>query len=219
MSRLHHARAFVIALLCVLAGIAHADDGAIQCANLIYGGTHSSRCFSNEFLSAAQRQTTIPTERRFKGVKLGSDELFRFPFVVMTGEADFQLTPVERENLKSYVEKGGFLLASAGCSSPEWDQAFRREMKIIFGDNSLTPVPMTHPVFATVKKIETLSTKHDSSNGVIEGLERNGKLVLIYSQEGLNDTAHTEGCCCCGGNEIPNALDVMVNIFVYALLH
>ena len=29
----------------------------------------------------------------------------------------------------------------------------------------------------------------------------------------------TEGCCCCGGNEIENSLEVNVNILVYALLH
>ena len=68
-------------------GVCSAKEGAIQCANLIYGGTHTSRCFSDEFLSAVQRDTTIATERRFKSVKLASDELFRYPFVVMTGEA------------------------------------------------------------------------------------------------------------------------------------
>jgi hypothetical protein len=207
-------------LLAILAASAlRADDGAIQCANLIYGGTHTSRCFSDEFLSAAQRQTTIPTERRFKSVKLGSDELFTYPFVVMTGEATFQLTPKERGNLKTYVEKGGFLLASAGCSSSEWDQSFRRELRTVFEADRLTSVPMAHPVFSTVKKIEALKTKHGAGAQALEGIEHNGKLVAIYSKEGLNDTAHTEGCCCCGGNEISNSLDVMVNIFVYALLH
>lgn len=207
------------ALLLLVPASLPADDGAIQCANLIYGGTHTSRCFSDEFLSAAQRQTTIPTERRFRSVKLGSDELFTHPFVVMTGEASFQLTPKERENLKTYVEKGGFLLASAGCSSSEWDQSFRRELRIVFGADPLGSVPMTHPVFSTVKKIEALDTRHGASSQALEGIERNGKLVAVYSKEGLNDTAHTEGCCCCGGNEITNSLDVMVNIFVYALLH
>jgi hypothetical protein len=45
-----------------------------------------------------------------------------------------------------------------------------------------------------------------------------GKLVLIYSQDGLNDTANTSGCCCCGGNEIANAEQVNVDILAYALI-
>ena len=55
--------------------------------------------------------------------------------------------------------------------------------------------------------------------GFLEGLALNGKTVCVYSAEGLNDTAHTSGCCCCGGNEILNSLEVNVNIFAYALLH
>ena len=51
------------------------------------------------------------------------------------------------------------------------------------------------------------------------GLTLDDKTVLIYSRHGLNDTAHTEGCCCCGGNEIKNSLQVNINILAYALLH
>ena len=194
-------------------------SGAIRCANLIYGGTHTSRCFSDEFLAAAQRQTTIPTERRFKAVKLGGDELFKYPFVVMTGESAFHLTAGERKNLKKYLSEGGFLLASAGCSSKEWDRAFRREMRRVFGQGCLTKIPMSHPVFATVKRIPKLKLSHGHESPQLEGLQIDGKIVAIHSRHGLNDTAHTEGCCCCGGNEIRNSLEVMVNIFVYALMH
>ena len=40
-----------------------------------------------------------------------------------------------------------------------------------------------------------------------------------YSPDGLNDTQHMQGCCCCGGNEITNAVDVNVNVLAYALTH
>ncbi len=210
---------YFAAISMLVIGFAYAGEGTIQCANLIYGGTQTSRCFSDQFLTAAQKKTTIATERRFKSVKLGSDELFKFPFVVMTGESSFRLTAKERENLKEYLEKGGFLLASAGCSSSTWDKAFRKEMRIIFKDTSLQKIEMNHPVFSTVKKIDKINLAHDAGDPSLEAIEINGKLVAIYSHHGLNDTAHTEGCCCCGGNEIRNSLDIMVNIFVYALLH
>ena len=205
--------------LALLAGAAAGKDGVVQCGNLIYAGVNTSRCFSDEFLGAVQRGTSIATERRFKSVKLGSDELFRFPFVVMTGESDFRLTRQERENLKRYLTSGGFLLASAGCSSKEWDRAFRRELKQVFEDRSLEPIAFDHPLFKTVKEIRSLELKHAAEKPQLEGLKQDGKIVLVYSPHGLNDTAHTEGCCCCGGNEIVNAMDVNVNILVYALLH
>ena len=194
-------------------------DQAIRCANLIYAGTETSRCFSDQFLSSMQQLTAIPTERRFKSVKLASDELFGFPFVVMTGEASFTLTAQERENLKKYLASGGFLLASAGCSSSDWDKAFRREMHRIFPDNELATLSKEHPVFHTVADIEKLKLTHEAPDAALVGLTLGDKTVLIYSRHGLNDTAHTEGCCCCGGNEIQNSLQVTINILAYALLH
>ncbi len=205
-----------ILIFCLATGARAGKEGTIQCANLIYGGTHTSRCFSDQFLTAVQKQTTIPTERRFKAVKLSDDELFKYPFVVMTGEGTFRLTKKERENLKKYISKGGFLLASAGCSNGQWDQCFRREMRKVLGKNELKKISMTHPVFRTVKKIKKLEAGKEA---FLEGIEINGKVVVLYSPEGLNNSQNAEGCCCCGGNEISNAMDVMVNIFVYALLH
>jgi hypothetical protein len=196
-----------------------AKEGAVQCANLVYGGYHTSRCFSDEFLSALQRDTTIATERRFKSVKLASEELFQYPFVVMTGEEAFHFTTQERDNLKRYLTRGGFLLASAGCSSADWDRAFRHELKAVFGDECLASIPMTHPLFRTVREIKELQLTHGGEAATLEGLAWNGKIVAVYSRHGLNDTAHAEGCCCCGGNEIGNSIDVNVNILAYALLH
>ena len=209
----------LILAACLLAGPAAAKEGTIQCANLIYGGTHTSRCFSDEFLSAVQKQTTIPTERRFKSVKLSSDELFKYPFAIMTGESSFHFTAPERENMKKYLTRGGFLLASAGCSNKDWDRAFRREMRAMFGDKSLKKIEMTHPLFRTVHEIKDLKLQHAGENAQLQGIELNGKLVVIYSPHGLNDTSHTVGCCCCGGNEIVNSLEMNVNIIVYALLY
>lgn len=191
----------------------------VQCAILIYGGTQTSRCFSDEFLSAVQRETTITTERRFKTVKLATDELFGYPFAVLTGEADFHLAGKERENLKRYLGNGGFLLASAGCSSKTFDEAFRREMKAVFPDKEWKPLPKESPVFRTVYKIDRLDLKSPAEEPRLLAIENDGKIVAVYSPHGLNNTANSPGCCCCGGNEIKNSLEMNVNILAYALLY
>ncbi len=208
-----------LCLLVVFCGIAWAKEGVIRCANLIYGGTHTSRCFSDEFLSSVQRKTTIATERRFKSVKLASRELFKFPFVMITGESDFHFRSKERKRLKKYLTSGGFMLASAGCSSKAFDRAFRRELKAIFPENKLEKIGFDHPLFRTVNEIKKLKLHHPGEEARLEGLTINDKLVVVYSAHGLNDTGHVEGCCCCGGNEIEDSLEVNVNILVYALMH
>lgn len=193
-------------------------EGVVQCGNLIYAGTKTSTCFSDEFLTTAQQKTSIAAERRFKAVKLADDELFSYPFVIMTGADDFSLTAKERENLKKYLENGGFLLASASCSNKDWDKAFRREIARVLENQSLSPLPMEHPIFRTVFEIEDLGLSKSDGESTLEGIDIKGKTVVIYSKDGLNDTPNAPGCCCCGGNEITNARQLNVNILAYALL-
>jgi hypothetical protein len=201
----------------VIAAEAPADTSdVVECANLIYSATKSSVCFSEEFLSTVAAQTSIKTARKFKPVKLGEKEVFRFPFAVMTGEGVFVLTDDERKNLRLYLEKGGFLLASAGCSSKEWSDSFAREMQVVFPEFELEEVPLKHPIFRTVFDVSRLDTKHEDAK--LMGLNFSGKIVLIFSADGLNDTATMHGCCCCGGNEIVNSQKVNANIIAYALL-
>lgn len=192
------------------------SDGVVQVANLIYAGVKSSQCFSDHFLAKAEKDSAISTSRRFHAVKLNSDEIFEFPLLIMTGEGRFDLPDSEREKLRRYVERGGFLLASAGCSSTDWDRSFRREMAKVFPNQPLKAIGMDHPVFHTVYDIKELTAKHGKPKP-LEGVTIGGRLGVLYSQDGLNDTAHTQGCCCCGGNEITNAVDVNVNILAYAV--
>jgi len=193
-------------------------DSIVQVANLVYAGIRSSHCFSDHFLVKAEKESAISTSRRFHAVKLSSDELFHFPLVIMTGEGAFALPDAERSNLRKFVERGGLLLASAGCSSGEWDRAFRREMAAVFPEHALEPLGMEHSVFHTVYEIKSMKTRYGAPRP-LEGIHFGGRLGVIYSQDGLNDTPHTKGCCCCGGNEIGNAVEINVNILAYALLH
>lgn len=208
-----------ILVLLASAVLLAAKEGAVECGNLIYAGTRTSKCFSDEFLTTVQQKTSIATERRFKAVKLAEDELFKFPFVIMTGEADFILTTKERENLRKYLENGGFLLASASCSNEAWAKSFEREIKSLFGNDCLKDIPLTHEIFRTIFTVKDLKLSHSGPETLLKGYTRNGKIVVIYSPEGLNDSSHAEGCCCCGGNEIQNALEINANILAYALLH
>lgn len=193
-------------------------ESIVQVANLVYAGAHSSRCFSDHFLIRAEKETAISTSRRFHAVKLASDDLYDFPMVIMTGEGAFELPEAERESLRRYVKRGGFLLASAGCSSEEWNSSFRKEMAVIFPDNPLATIEMSHPIFHTVYDVTELQAKHGTPRP-IEGVSIGGRVGVIFSHDGLNDTKHTQGCCCCGGNEITNAEAINVNILAYSLTY
>ena len=87
-----------------------------------------------------------------------------------------------------------------------------------FPEHPLQALGMDHPLFHTVYEIKELQAKHGKPRP-LEGISLGGRLGVLYSQDGLNDTAHAPGCCCCGGNEITNAEMINVNILAYALLY
>ena len=194
------------------------DLTILQCGNLIYADNQSSVCFADKFLGDLARDTSLKAARNFCPVKLGADAVFDFPFCVISGNETFTLTAKERENLKRYLAHGGFLLASPGCSDAKWDKAFRAEIKLCFPETPMKKIPMSHPIFSTVHRITQITEKHGRA-AALEGLEINGRLVLVYSTEGLNDVSNAKGCCCCGGNEINDAARVNVNVFTYSVLY
>ncbi|MCA9138490.1 MAG: DUF4159 domain-containing protein [Planctomycetales bacterium] len=200
------------------AGVGGESQSTVKVAQLIYATDKTSECFSDHFLIRAEEDSAITTSRRLHSVALSSDEVYNFPLLIMTGEGKFDLTEAERKNLRSFVEKGGFLLASASCSSKDWDASFRREMAKVFAEIDMQPLTMDHLIFHTVYDINKLTAKNNAIKP-LEGIHLGNRVGVLYSQDGLNDTSHTEGCCCCGGNEITNSEMVNVNILVYSLLH
>ena len=194
----------------------------IQCANLIYGGNKTSQCFSDRFLTRLSTETKIQADPHFYKVRLDSPDLCRYPFAIMTGEGPFALTEKERTALRYYLTQGGFLLASAGCSDPRWIQAFRREFAGLFPGQKWTPLPLSHPLFNIVYKIDDLGTTHGllgTSAAKLEAILYHGRVVALFSANGLNDSPHAVNCCCCGGDEIEKAEFINVNALAYSVIY
>lgn len=210
-----------LSLMCVSQTRAREEEegSKVRCANLVYAVTKTSVCFSDRFLRRLELETNIRTDSRFAPVKLESNDLFQYPFSIMTGEGGFTLTPKERIQLKYYVTHGGFLLASAGCSDPTWARSFQEEMNRIFPGEKMKPIPLNHPIYHTIYTISSVATTHERKNAELQGLTYNGKIVVLFSRDGLNDTAHAKNCCCCGGDEVGQAEFINVNVLAYALLH
>lgn len=195
----------------------------VQCAILIYGSDGKTfRCFNNGFLKEIGKHANIVVEPEFVMVPSESMDLFRHPFAIMSGEGAFTLTEAQRTNLRRYLLNGGFLVASAGCSSRPWGQSFLREFKELFPDRELVKLEPEHPIFHTIHDVGVSAYRSGGARFPdLYGLEVDGRIVLVYSPDGLNDTANIKdsSCCCCGGNEIRTASSINMNLLAFALTH
>ncbi len=190
----------------------------VQVGNLVYAGTKTSKCFSDSFLESVQKDSGINLVTKFLSVKSGSaGDLGQVGFAIMTGEGAFTMTEDERRYTRAWMENGGFLLASAGCSSKEWATSLRKEMAQMFGEKAMVKISADHPLFQTLYDVRSATLKHDGQ-ARFEGVVIDGRLACLFSPEGLNDTKRVKGCCCCGGNEITNAHQIVANALVYALV-
>lgn len=80
------------------------------------------------------------------------DDLRETPVLFFSGRDDLNLNPQQKENLKKYVENGGFVFAEAcqgdGCGSDvNFDKKFRNLMNELFPASQLSPLQADHPVW------------------------------------------------------------------------
>jgi hypothetical protein len=187
-------------------------------ARFLHSGGQEAACFAEGFLADVDRQSTVHVQRRLAPVQLAGGDIYRYPLAVMTGDKPLRLSAEEKQAFKSYLTRGGFVLASASCSETAWAGGFRTLLAELFPKQELTALPMSHPIFHRLYDIDRLVARKGTGQPVIYGLEIEGRLALVFSPLGLNDTANAgPGCCCCGGNEIRNAALVNANIMIYTL--
>jgi len=116
-------------------------------------------------------------------VEAGSADLFRYPFVHMTGHGNVVFTATESQNLRQYLVGGGFLHIDDNYGM---DPFVRLELKKIFPELELVELPFTHPVYHQkfdfprgLPKIH----EHDGKPAQGLGLIYEGRLVVFYSYE------------------------------------
>ncbi|MGM0621526.1 MAG: DUF4159 domain-containing protein [Bacteroidota bacterium] len=116
-------------------------------------------------------------------VEIGSSEIFNFPFVHLTGHGNIVLSESEAQNLRTYLEAGGFLHVDDNYGL---DEFFRREMKKVFPDNELKELPPSHSIFNQkytfnegIPKIH----EHDNEPPQAFGIFIEDRLVCLYTYE------------------------------------
>ncbi len=116
-------------------------------------------------------------------VEVGSEELFNFPFVHMTGHGNVLFSGEEAANLRKYLISGGFLHVDDNYGL---DPFIRREMKKVFPELEFVELPFTHPIFNQKYKFPDGLPKiheHDGKRPQGFGLIFEGRLVCFYTYE------------------------------------
>ena len=114
-------------------------------------------------------------------IEVGSTDIFNYPFVHATGHGRISLTPAEAQNLRLYLESGGFLHVDDNFGI---DAYIRAEMKKVFPELDFVELPFSHPIYHQTFNFNNGLPKiheHDGGQAKGYGLIYKGRLVCFYS--------------------------------------
>lgn len=155
---------------------------------------------------------------RYDDVSIGSRDLFRYPFLFLTGHGNIIVNSAEAQNMRRYLDQGGFLFIDDDYGL---DAFIRPVLKQIFPDEDLIEIPHDHPIFHQAFSMSQGLPKiheHDNLPPQGFGIFRDGRLVVFYGYESNISDGWTDA----GVHGVPEplrqqALQMGSNLLMYAL--
>lgn len=172
-----------------------------------------------------------PTQLYVPHTSLKNDDVFDYPTLFMHGRNEFSFTDYERERLRLFIERGGFLFVNAICASQKFETSFFSEIRETFPDEELTDVPADDPLFTGKYggfKIEKLQyrTRSDAKTPdaqvvarapLLKGIMRDGRWVILYSPYDVSCALEDAAASNCEGLTTKSAFSLATNILFYAM--
>ena len=211
------------------------DRAFLSVPKLLYrgGGDDAPNALPNLLNIVAQRgQIRVRVENRL--IEVTESTLFEYPILFMHGRRAFRFSDVEREILATYLKRGGLLFADAICGSPEFADAFRREVSRILPGQKLQRIPGEHELFsdrfhghrlrqvtlrepATRSGDDPLQARLTTVSPLLEGADVDGRLGVILSPYDLSCALEYSLSLECKGYVKEDAARIGFNVIMYAL--
>jgi hypothetical protein len=108
-------------------------------------------------------------------------DLLRAPILFINGHRAPEFSDAERNNLRAYVDQGGFIFAEACCGSSDFGEGFKKLMEELFPDNQeqLRPLADDHPIWRSRNLL-------NSEIHPLLGISRGGRTLVVHSPSDLS---------------------------------
>jgi len=156
-------------------------------------------------------------------VEAGSDQIFAYPILYVTGQREVVFTKDDIEHLRTYLSRGGFLFSDATCGRREYDISFRMFAKALYPDKKLERIPLGDPIFKSAYNIKTVKYKEavlrkepGKKEPFLEGIRLGSRWAVVYSKYNLSAAWENQVVPGSMGVEREDAFRLGANIIVYA---
>ncbi len=196
-------------------------NGQFVIARLKYDGGgdwYSDPSSLPNLLRFIQEHTLVTPKDQEVRVSLKDDDLFRYPYLYITGHGNITFDEQEIERLRRYLESGGFLHADDNYGMNE---SFRREIRRAFPYNQWVELAPSHSIFHLHFSLPQGLPKvheHDGKRPQLLGLYLKGRLSLVYSyQSDLGDGWEDPEVHNVSDEKRESALRMGTNLVIWAL--
>jgi hypothetical protein len=209
------------------------DRGKMYVAKLKHpGGCNAAPTALSNLMETAAQQLKIRVSNDVRETAITDPELFNYHLVFMHGRHSFRLTDRERKQLKAYLTSGGMLFVDSICSSTDFTNAFRREMKEMFPDQALDRIPVNHGIFTSEFGGDDLSrvSRRQPQGGsgpikssvregepFLEGIKLGDRYAVIFSRYDISCALESHESLECEGYIKKDAARIGLNILLYSL--
>jgi len=198
-------------------------------AQVIHGGDWDpTPGAAMNLLKCVEKDSTMDVKFKRAAVDLSKADVFKYPFLYMTGLHDFRLTDGELASLRRYLKNGGILFADSCCGRKHFDAAFRREIARVIPGAKLSVVPSSHEIYSAAgDRISSVDYKpmvikakgKDFHALPLEGISIGGTLAVIYSRYDLGCGWMGVEVPYCVGVAPKDSMRLARSILVYAMTH
>jgi len=157
-------------------------------------------------------------EKPLREVKLDAS---RLPMLYRTGHNAFTFSAAERQALRDYVLKGGFIYFDACCGRKAFSDSARAELAKIFPERPLRKLPPDHPLYRCYYDVPLVAyTPAAGITGMapppLEGIDIGCRTGVVFSPYDLSCgwDMHTHKTC--SGVQAEYALKLGANLIAYA---
>jgi hypothetical protein len=219
----------------VSAGGGRSPRGALVVPKLSHGGgADDAPAALNNLLLVMEKQLQMRVDLEKRLIGPADVKLLEYPIVFMHGRRSFRFSAAERKALKDYLDRGGFLFADAICANKEFAASLREELKAMYPEAQLSRIPPSHPLFSeefhgfNVASVELrdpqiraegegLSAKLVKTTPLLEGLEVEGRIAVVFSPFDLSCALERGASLDCKGYSAQDAARLGANVLLYAL--
>jgi len=173
-------------LLILLSIPVFAQPGDFRMARVKYSGGsdwYNDQSADINLLKFLKANTNLKVNPEYRFADLATEDIFSYPFLFMTGHGNIALTDQEINNLRKYLENGGFLYVDDDYG---FDKGFRREIKRVFPGQELKEIPFNHKIYNMKYRFPDgppKTHKHDEKPPQGFGLFIGERMVLYYTYE------------------------------------